>query len=1148
MNNQFTIKEILIERAPGFLRGRFPEIKCLNSSLNVIWGPNGIGKTTLAKSLFSLLWKQKKTEKIEGIGHLECGEELWKSVVRDGSLTQVRLSDDLLIPLPGRNDEMSDMYWFSLSDFLSGDANRTEFHQKVYHEMQGGVDIDQAAENAGAIKKFTSGTNSFIKTAKSAKSQYKETLKLQAKVNELSEKIEKTKNEINSLEDSKKQQVHYEKALELKELNQTILNHKQEKEGFPKQIQNVSEYTYEKYEQLRDNLNKKIKENEKIKEEISRLEEMIKSCKVTAEELNNPSFESLLNELVSDLEEKNRENGERKKTFLTIESRLKAWEEEHRWLTAQLPIKDKLITSLDKLKQLSNDFESLRSKLAAMEFYTSFLGPKEEFKDTSELLRELKTRTCDLLEKYIAYESKQKGIELLPGVKKQLIIGVTLILLLALGLSMVYHPLFSLLSLFIPIVTWKVLPSKKQKSDVTDALDVLQGTQNKVNELLLALGGYPFEELNPEELSSLLREIEIQISSIEVGKMMNSERDAAEERYYIAQENLRNRYTEWEEACQDIGINPDNPKLDGAQFFNFSTHLKQWIDLIADREAAKASLDDAKNNFNVAMKHLNDFLNFDSDDIQQLLAEAKSLINRVEKACNYTDNLKSENKKLELVLGDRKDIENTLQEFWIEMDINPPNEDLLKLLSGRRKEWDRINQEIEFTNGRIESLKEEYPEAFRIYSEKSSEEIEAINRELTSKIEELPNLYDNLTDLRSSYKKLVEGSSLAIAEREYHQALHDLERLRQEQVLGRIVNMIATKVEIESRSFEVPEVLRQASSWLERITANRYQLRVNKDEFYAYDTVVKDNLSLEQLSDGTRIQLLFAIRMGFITVQEMSTDIRMPIFMDELLANSDDERALKIIDAVKEIAQNRQVFYFTAQADEVEKFRQHATEVFSDLSLDNLFKFSQVERYPLIQHVHIAPDLPKPNEDYYAYGNTLGVSSQSLWMMIEELHSWYLFNDGEVLYKYLTDGRVRVGQLDSSDEQIARRIDILRDAQRLARIGRCRSLTMGDLAESSIGLNTAAQYWQDIEQVLNDHQGSGKALMTALNDGSIKRVNTKTKQDIYDWMVENEFLTEEKEMNIDQILSNLLSIHASLTIKSDDYQIIERYLHQVIEN
>jgi energy-coupling factor transporter ATP-binding protein EcfA2 len=1145
MAKKYTIKEILVERAPGFQRSRFPEIKTLTSSLNVIWGPNGIGKTTLAKSLFSLLWKQNRAEKFEVVGNLACEDELWKSEVREGSLTQIRLSDDQKIALPGRNDEMSNIYWFSLSDFLSGEGNRPEFHQKVYQEMQGGVNIEQAAVEAGAIDKFTVGRKNIIRSVKSAKIEYGSARKKQAEVQELSEKIEETKALIKSIEDSKSQLVYHEKALEFTRLNQTIRACEQKKGDFSKQIQNVTEYSYDKFEQLSTGFKSKIKEVEGFETAIERLKEKIENCKVTPEQLKNPSIVTHLNEMISDFELKDREKKDSKSAFQKIENQLKVWEGEHDWLTSKLPNKGKLIAAIDTLKQFSNDFESLRSQLAAMGVYKDLLGPKVEIDNTTDKLNELKTRIGDLLEKYITYESLQKGIELLPGVRKRIILWVTLILFVSLGLSVVFHPLFSLLAMFVPVLIWRVLPSRRQNSDVADAFKTLQDTQKKVNGLLEDFGWTISEELNPEELSSKLREIETRIGAIESGIKKNAERDVAEEKYNIAQKKLKNRFSDWEEACRDIGLDPNNPKLDGAQFFNFTNHLKKWIELIAEKETAKVSLNESEKDFTIALTRLKNFLNFDQDDKQQLMAEAKSLIDRIGNARTFIESLNDEKRKHILSCEDRAKAEEKLQEFWVKMDIDPPDDNLLRSLSGKRKEWDQINQEIEFAYGKIESLKESYPISLKISSEKSSEEIQSSIDELTEKITVLPKLYEGLTNLKSSYNNFVEGSSLATAERKYKQALHNLEQLRQEQVFGRIVDMISKKIETESRSSEVPEVLKHASSWLERITSNRYQLRANRDEFFAYDTVLKENLSLEQLSDGTRVQLLFAIRMGFISVQEMSTDLRMPIFMDELLANSDEEKALKIISAIREIARNRQVFYFTAQADEVEKFRQHAKDVFSDISLANLFKVSQVLQNPLIQHLHVLPDIPKPKEDYYEYGKTLEVSAQSLWDEIEELHSWYLFNDSDLLFQDLTEGRVRIGQLNSSDEQIAIRIDLLRDAQALARIGRCRSLSISDLANAPIGLNTKAQYWRDIKHVLEKQHGSGDALKVALHNGSIQRVNKK-KQEILDWMVENGFLSEENKMSIDQILGSLIGTHAFLSQQSDDYQVIERYLHQVI--
>lgn len=124
-------------------------------------------------------------------------------------------------------------------------------------------------------------------------------------------------------------------------------------------------------------------------------------------------------------------------------------------------------------------------------------------------------------------------------------------------------------------------------------------------------------------------------------------------------------------------------------------------------------------------------------------------------------------------------------------------------------------------------------------------------------------------------------------------------------MLKRTVQVLIDNLEEEYREQASPEVLNKASNWFEKITANRYALRVNSEGFFAYDMVNKNALLLNQLSHGTRVQLLFAVRMGLIDMQERSGAIRFPIFMDELLANSDDTCSLSIIDAIKEIAKER---------------------------------------------------------------------------------------------------------------------------------------------------------------------------------------------------------------------------------------------------
>lgn len=61
--------------------------------------------------------------------------------------------------------------------------------------------------------------------------------------------------------------------------------------------------------------------------------------------------------------------------------------------------------------------------------------------------------------------------------------------------------------------------------------------------------------------------------------------------------------------------------------------------------------------------------------------------------------------------------------------------------------------------------------------------------------------------------------------------------------------------------------------------------------------------------------------MGYLESLEEGSNAALPIFFDEIMANSDDERSLAIAEAIGLIAEERQVFYATAQTDEVLKLK-----------------------------------------------------------------------------------------------------------------------------------------------------------------------------------------------------------------------------------
>ncbi|NUQ01830.1 MAG: hypothetical protein HUU35_18445, partial [Armatimonadetes bacterium] len=129
----------------------------------------------------------------------------------------------------------------------------------------------------------------------------------------------------------------------------------------------------------------------------------------------------------------------------------------------------------------------------------------------------------------------------------------------------------------------------------------------------------------------------------------------------------------------------------------------------------------------------------------------------------------------------------------------------------------------------------------------------------------------------------------------------------------------------ERQSASLPPVVREANALLAELTGRDWRLLVHPGKTPAlrlhHPTGRLD--ALEQLSSGHRVQVLMAVRMAFVRVQE-GDGPRLPLLLDDTSAVSDDARKEAIIDAVLRFAQERQVFFCTAGSREVELWRMAA--------------------------------------------------------------------------------------------------------------------------------------------------------------------------------------------------------------------------------
>lgn len=110
-----------------------------------------------------------------------------------------------------------------------------------------------------------------------------------------------------------------------------------------------------------------------------------------------------------------------------------------------------------------------------------------------------------------------------------------------------------------------------------------------------------------------------------------------------------------------------------------------------------------------------------------------------------------------------------------------------------------------------------------------------------------------------------------------------------------------------------PETLREATGHLERLTVGRYRriwTPLDEDILYVDNDEGKE-LSVESLSRGTREQVFLSLRLALASAYARRGAV-LPLILDDVLVNFDDERAKATANVLVEYASSgRQMFVFT---------------------------------------------------------------------------------------------------------------------------------------------------------------------------------------------------------------------------------------------
>jgi uncharacterized protein YhaN len=183
--------------------------------------------------------------------------------------------------------------------------------------------------------------------------------------------------------------------------------------------------------------------------------------------------------------------------------------------------------------------------------------------------------------------------------------------------------------------------------------------------------------------------------------------------------------------------------------------------------------------------------------------------------------------------------------------------------------------------------------------------IESMNRELSSKNTELG-------EKKGEIKKIEGESELAGKMTELETERQKLTDAYKEWMTGKIALKILMEVREKYEKEKQPVIIKNSGRYFRKITEGRYErihVALDKREITVFDSR-EASKTIDQLSRGTREQLLVSLRLGFIEEYETNAE-PLPVIVDDILVNFDLKRAQKTAEIFQEFGKNRQVIIFT---------------------------------------------------------------------------------------------------------------------------------------------------------------------------------------------------------------------------------------------
>jgi DNA repair exonuclease SbcCD ATPase subunit len=440
-----------------------------------------------------------------------------------------------------------------------------------------------------------------------------------------------------------------------------------------------------------------------------------------------------------------------------------------------------------------------------------------------------------------------------------------------------------------------------------------------------------------------------------------------------------------------------------------------------------------------------------------------------------------------------------------------------QLEAWRQLEQSRRDQATEIN--RLETRLAEDGELIRLAREQARETLERRHAELSERVAERDQLNQRVGEIQTRHEDLLERRELQALSSERAGVRHQLQSVLEESLLSEAASLLIDDVRQAHEVSNEPAALTQAARWFERFTRHRYRLHFHNDHFSALDTKDGRERAVSELSTGTRVQLLLAVRLAWIERLEDQAE-PLPVFMDEVLTTTDPDRYQAVVASVQElVSQGRQMFYLTAQRDDAQAWSEWA----GDGPTPHLIDMAQVRAGQIEPLEHTMPiatradkALPDPSamsaEDW---ADAVGVDAISPWRDAGSMHVFHILRDElEQVAELVRYDLARLGELESflasnqASELISQKVaDRMHKRIRAARAiiedwrqGHDRPVDTRALVESGA---VSENFLERVIALSEESKGDPQALIEGLKDGKVSRFRSDNIKQLDSWLVEH---------------------------------------------